>query len=159
MKQNVTRTLIYSKLTTDSLEFWVYANAPYFANDDPTSQLGYIIFLCDESDKFHILDVSSKKFKRFVRSITAAAVYAFMDSFDVMTVLDSDSPLLLKQTIPLNTSTDSNLLFHALTRGKRATKKRLMIGTKSARKSYKRFKTSAIRLVRGNQNPSDAFTK
>lgn len=58
MKQNVSRTRIYSKLSPDSLELRVYADTLYYTKEDLISQLGYIILLCDESTKYHVLNFS-----------------------------------------------------------------------------------------------------
>lgn len=72
---------LYRKLG-DSLTFKAYADALFAKNDDLSSQVGYVILLCDTSGRSHILDYSSNKLKRFVRSIMRSEVYAFADTFD-----------------------------------------------------------------------------
>lgn len=128
----------------------MYGDASFATNDDLSSQLGYTILLCDESNRCHVLDFSRKKSKRIVRSIMAAEVYAFMDVFDVMTVIVSDYVMLLHKQIPVIMFTDSKKLFDNINRGKRTTEKRLVIDIKSAGEAYKKFEIHAIGLIRGD---------
>lgn len=159
MQQNVSKALLYPKLILSSLQFRVYADATFATNDDLLSQLGYISMLCDDSNKFHYLEFSSKKSKRVVRFVMAAEVYSFMNAFDAMAVVVSDYLLLLKKSVLVYIFTDSKQIFDAITRGKRTTKKRLMIDIKCAREAYKKFEVSAIGLVRRELNLADGLTK
>lgn len=159
IKRNPQRGLLYQKLDMDRLELRIYADASFACNDDLSSQIGFIILMCDSSNVSDILYYASKKCKRKVRSIMAAEVCAFMDAFDVGTVMARDLRSLLGKDIPINMFTDSKQLFDALTRGKQTTEKRLMIDIASAREAYKRFEIQAVGLVRGDQNPADGLTK
>lgn len=107
MQQNVSRAHHYPRLSLSPLRFRVYANAFFAPTDDLSSQLAYLSMLCGKSKKFHVLDFSSKKSKRVVRSVLAAEVYAFMDAFDSMTVIVTDYLLLLKTSVPVQMFTDS----------------------------------------------------
>ncbi len=66
--------LKYKPLDRYSPHLRVYSDASFASNDDSSSQLGYIILLCDESNHCQILNYSSKKSKRVVRSIMAVEV-------------------------------------------------------------------------------------
>ena len=73
---------MYYPLDLDTLHLRVYSDASFASNDDSTSQLGYIILLCDANDRCHVLSFSSKKSKRNVRSIMAGEIYALSAAFD-----------------------------------------------------------------------------
>jgi len=47
--------LSYPPLDQDSIHLRVYADASFSSNDDLSSQLCYIILLCDRDAKFHVL--------------------------------------------------------------------------------------------------------
>ena len=61
--------LIYGPLDKTSLQRRVYTDASFARNEELSSQLGFIILLCDASNRAHILDFSCRKSKRVVRSI------------------------------------------------------------------------------------------
>lgn len=56
-----------------------YSGAELECNDDLSSQLGFIIVLCDYAWVAHVLDYSSKKYRHVLRQIMGAEVYAFAD--------------------------------------------------------------------------------
>jgi len=58
--------LSYPPLEQDSIHLRVYADASFSSNDDLSSQLCYIILLCDRDAKFHVLAYSSKKARHVV---------------------------------------------------------------------------------------------
>lgn len=159
VQKSKTQILRYAPLDHHSLELRVYADASFACNDDLSSQLGFIILLCDNMNRAHVLDYASKKSKRVVRSIMAGEVYAFMDAFDTAFSIAHDLTTLLGCNVPILMFTDSKQLFDALTKGKRTTEKRLMIDIATAREAYKRFEIFAVGLLRGDTNPADALTK
>lgn len=59
--------LKYSKLYKYSLNLRVYADASFATNDDLSSQLGYIVLLCDRFNCCHVMDYVSRKSRRIVR--------------------------------------------------------------------------------------------
>eukprot|EP00170_Pyropia_yezoensis_P001807 contig_7709_g1811 len=61
--------LNYRRLDRASLRLHVYADASFATNKDQSSQIGYIILLCDASERTHVLAFTSRKSKRVVRSI------------------------------------------------------------------------------------------
>eukprot|EP00170_Pyropia_yezoensis_P002751 contig_11549_g2756 len=81
-KSTADLVLSYFPLDWSTLHLRVYADASLASNDDYSSQLGFIILLCDAADCCHVLAYSSKKSRRVVRSITAGEVYAFANAFD-----------------------------------------------------------------------------
>lgn len=48
--------LIYGRVAENTLHLGVYTDASLGTNDDLTSQLGFLVLLCDADDYCHILD-------------------------------------------------------------------------------------------------------
>lgn len=159
IKRSLTTHMKFSDFDKSTTHICVYADAAFATNNDPLSQIGFVIFLCDTKNTCHILDFSSKKSKKIVRSILAEEVCAFMDAFDVSFMISSDVSNLLGMTITVFLFTDSKQLFDSVTKAKRTTEKRLMIDISAARESYKRYEIEAIGLIKGCDNPADDFSK
>lgn len=132
---------------------------PFATNDDLSSQLGFVVLLCDASDRCHILDFSSRKSKRVVRSILGGEVYAFSDGFDGAFMLRHDLQVIYKKAIPLQMFTDSLQMFDVITKASSTTERRLMIDIAATRESYNRQEISNVGLVSGEDNMADALTK
>lgn len=71
--------MLYRPLRRGSLRLKVYADASFASSDDGSSQLGYLILLCDDHEACHVLAFSSKKSRRVVRPILAGEVYALLE--------------------------------------------------------------------------------
>jgi len=56
MHANATETLslMYAPLEKDTLHLLVYAEASFASNDNVSSQLGYIVLLCDRHSRCHV---------------------------------------------------------------------------------------------------------
>ena len=85
----------------------VYTDASFSGNDDLSSQLGFLILLCDSSNRAHILDYLSRKSKRVVRSILGGEVYAFASGFDRAFILRHDLETIFRMKISLHMLIDS----------------------------------------------------
>ena len=59
--------LPYGSLDRETLHLRAYTDASFATNDDHSSQLGFVVLLCDAEDRCHILDFASRKCKRVVR--------------------------------------------------------------------------------------------
>lgn len=151
--------LVYLKLNLPSVHLRVYSDASFAGNRDLTSQLGFIILLCDVNNRCHILDYGSKKSTRVVRSIMAGEMYAFLLGFDRCFVIQHDLQLILKQNVPIRMFTDSKQVFDAITKSSCTTERRLMIDLHSAKESYDKFEIDNVALISSNQNLADCFTK
>lgn len=117
--------LKFAPLQKDTLHLRVYTDASFAGNDDLSSQLGFIILLCDSSNRAHILEYSSRKSKRVVRSILGGEVYAFADGFDRAYILRHDLETIFQMKIPLHMLTDSLQMFDFITKGSSTTEKGL----------------------------------
>lgn len=153
------RGLVYDKLDKDSLHLRVYVDASFASNDDMSSQLGFIILLCDDHNRFHVIELSSRKSKRVVRSIMGGELYAFTDAFDAVATIAIDLSHAFRRKIPVRMFTDSKQVFDVITRGKRPTEKRLAIDVIAAREAYHNFEIDRVGLIRGENNPADALSK
>jgi len=151
--------LTYTKLERESLLLRVYADASFASNDDLSSQLGYIVSLCDSEDRCHVLTYRSKKARRIVRSIMAGEVYAFADAFDAAYILKHDLERAYGQPLPLVMLTDSKQIFDVITRASHTTEKRLMIDVAAARDAYNKHEISNVGLVKSEHNVADGLTK
>ncbi|CDF36525.1 unnamed protein product [Chondrus crispus] len=159
LKGTHSRCLTFFPLKKDSLHMRVYTDASFAGNDDLSSQLGFIILLCDSSDRAHLLEYSSRKSKRVVRSILGGEVYAFASGFDRAFILRHDLETIFKVKIPLHMLTDSLQMFDVITKGSSTTEKRLMIDIASARECYNRQEISHVVLVSSEHNIADGLTK
>ena len=82
--------LKYGKLDENSLHLRVHADASFGTNDDPTSQLRFLVLICGKEDNCHILDFASKKCKPVVRSVLGGKLYAFTEGFDFAYIIRHD---------------------------------------------------------------------
>lgn len=137
----------------------VYADVSFANNDDLSSQIGYVVLLCDGSDNCHVLAYSSKKARRVVRRIMAGEVYAFTDAFDAAYIIKHDLELIYRQHLPLIMLTDSKQMFDVVTRASHTTEKRLMIYVAAAREAYQRNEIFNVGLVKSEHNVADGLTK
>lgn len=124
-----------------------------------SSQIGYIILLCDNQNSCHILHYSSKKNRRITRSILGGEVCAIAEAFDAAYTLKYDLENILKRKIPLTMFTDSKSLFDVITKYSDTTEKRLQIDLSSIREGYNCQDISHIAFIRRQHNPADSLTK
>ena len=159
LKKSKDTVLKYLKLDLNTIHFRVHSDFSFASNDDGSSQLGYIILLCDEINKCYVLSYCCKKSKRIVRSIMAGEIFAFSAAFDQDFVIRHDLEAILNQKISLTMFTDSEQLFDVLTTAAHTTEKRLMVEIMAAREAYSRFEISNVSLVSGNSNTADGLMK
>lgn len=76
-------TLSFPRLDGKTLNIKFGEDASFETSYDKTSQLGYFIFLVEETQKCHPMFCSCYKSKRAVRSILRCEVIAFVDGFDM----------------------------------------------------------------------------
>lgn len=136
-----------------------YADASFATNADESSQIGFIILLCDGTGHSHVLSFSSRKSRRVVRSAMAGDAFALTAALDEAFTLRYDLDILYGQHIPLSIFTDSKQLFDVVTRASHPTEKRLLIDIAAAREAYNRMDISNVCLVKSEDNMSDGLTK
>lgn len=129
-------------LDLKSLHLRIYADASFENNSDLTSQLSYIVLLCDGYGKCNILHYGSYKSRRVTRSVLGAEVYALADAFDHAYAMRYDLEIILGQRILLQIFTDSMSLFDMIFKNSTTAEHRLMIDMKDVRESYEYMKIS-----------------
>ena len=159
LRDNPNTVLEFPKLLTSSLHLRVYCDASFASNRDFTSQLGFIILLCDKQNNCHVLDFGSKKSRRVVRSVLGGEVYAFAEAFDRAYMLRHDLQRILNQPIPLWMLTDSKQMFDVITKASQTTERRLMIDIVATREAYNNYEISNVGLIATEYNPADGLTK
>jgi hypothetical protein len=90
LRQTASFTLKYPKLDVISLTLKVYTDVSYANNFCGSSQLGYIIFMADESGKCQLIVWSSHKSRRVTRTELGSETMAFADGFDAAYSLKHD---------------------------------------------------------------------
>eukprot|EP00168_Porphyra_purpurea_P016741 TRINITY_DN552_c0_g1_i1.p1 TRINITY_DN552_c0_g1~~TRINITY_DN552_c0_g1_i1.p1 ORF type:complete len:862 (-),score=144.43 TRINITY_DN552_c0_g1_i1:471-2858(-) len=158
-KKGRATTLVYPKLDRLTLRLHAYSDASFATSLDKSSQVGFIILLCDASGRAHVLSFRSKKSRRVVQSIMAGEVYAFSAAFDEAYTLRYDLEQLYGRPIPISVFTDSKQLFDVVTKASHPTEKRLLIDIAAARQSYNRGELANVGLVLSGNNIADALTK
>ena len=153
------RSLNYRKLDLKTLHLRSYSDSSFADNSDLTTQLGHIVFLCDNEDNCSILHYSSIKSRRVVRSCLGGEAYALADALDITIAVRTDLEAMLNCTIPIKIYTDNKSLFDVVTRNSVTTEKRLMLNIRSVREAYQDLDLNDMAWIRSEYNPADALTK
>lgn len=152
-------TLKVRKLRKDSLRIVGFSDASFANNHDFSTQLGYILFLADDSSSVVPILFKSYKARRVTRSAMSGEVIAFSDLFDAAAALAAELKNILNQTIPVQLLTDSKSLFDVISKGSRTSEKRTMLDVAAAREGFRDRVISDIGFVRSSQNVADDLTK
>lgn len=153
------RGIRYTQLQPEGLHLRVYADGSFANNQDESSQLGYIIALCDKHGNSCLLAYKSFKSRRVLRSILATEAAALAEAFDLSIVIAKELRNTLNQDVEIDLYTDSKSLFDIITRGSSASNKGLMIDLKALQQAYQRFDIRSIYNIASEFNPADAMTK
>ena len=148
-----------SKLDRETLHIRTYAYSSHANNKVLSTQLGFIICLCDAKDNVSIISYRSYKCRRKTRSALASECHAFADAFDYSYLLKYDIEQLLQQRIPIQMFTDSKSLFDVIVRASMSSERRLMIDISATREAYERNEIADIGLIGSEHNLADCMTK
>lgn len=147
------------KLNIETLRLIGFSDASFGSNRDLSSQLGYVVFLGDDSSNVVPIIFKSYKARRVTKSPMSAEVIAFADMFDAAVALKTELQWILGRTIPVQLFTDSLCLFKIISKGSRTSEKRTMIDVAAAREGFRDMHISDIGFVRGKDNCADGLTK
>ena len=103
-------------LDVQSLHIKVFSDSAFANNTDMSSQLGFSILLCDKNNNCNIIQFSSHKSRRIVRSILDGEIYPFADAFDTAYTIKRDLEEMLERRVSLQMLTDSKTLFDIITK-------------------------------------------
>ena len=151
--------LRFGPLNTNTLQIRVYADAASETNLDCSSQLRFVILICDASNSSHFIDFSSKKSRRVVRSMMRGEIFALADGFDRSLMLRHDLETIYSKRIPLHVFTDSKQVFGTITKASKTTERRLLIDIAASRQAYNRHEISNISPVASEDMIADDLTK
>lgn len=119
------------KLDPDSLHIPAYTDASFATNHVNSSQLGYIIPLCDKANNACVLDYASYKSHLLARSVLGAETYAFADAYNFRYYAKHDLQNFLRRRVSLSMFTDSKSLFDVITKCPQTQDYLLMIDLKA----------------------------
>ena len=157
--EHSSRGLLQQPLYRDSLSLKIYSDAAFANNPNYRSQLGFLVLLCDKTNRCNIVHFSGYHARRVTRSVLGAEVYAFADTFDYGYSLKNDMERIIRQNITVSMPTDSKSLFDVIGKSSTTSERWLMIDIAAVREAYHANKVHDVRHVRSDQNHSNAFTK
>ena len=150
----------FPKLDLRSLQIIGYSDVSFAANADLTSQLGYFVFVSDNTSAAIPIQFKSYKACCVVRSAMAAELIVFSDMFDAAhTMAEERRALYPGCTIPVKLYTDNKCFFEVISKGTCTSEKRLMLDIAAAREGFTNFDISDIGFVRTADNVADGLTK
>lgn len=153
------RGILQQRLDVATLQIRIYTDGSFGDNDDQTTQLGYLILLCDKYNKCNIIQFTSHKSYRVVRSVLGSETIAFADGLDNGLALSHDLNSILQARLPIRLYTDSKSLFDVITKNSVISEKRLMVDVQAIREAYQRMEIYDVAWIRSEFNPANALTK
>lgn len=151
--------LNFPALDIESLELRVYADSSFANNEDLSSQIGYVVFLCDKHDNCALVSWCSKKSRRVTRSVMAAELFALSAAYDIEYSIRHTLSTLLQRTVEMRLYTDSQSLWDALTSLSPLTEKRLCIDISGLRQAFRTGNLRHLCRIDSRYNPADPMTK
>lgn len=123
--ENKNRVLKFRPLHFESANLYVFVDGAFANNKDFSSQIGFIIFLGNESVKENeftitgnIIHCSSINCKRITRSVLASELYAMVHGIDTAIALSTNLEMISRQIgipkIPVIICTDLFSLYECL---------------------------------------------
>lgn len=95
-----------------SSEILVFSDGSYSIKNGESPQLEYIIITADNNYDGHIIDFSSKKSRKVVRSVLGSETFVMTDSCVAEIVIQHDLIKILKKKLKIKLLTDSENLFN-----------------------------------------------
>lgn len=124
----------------DSLRIISHAYASFANLPDLKTQLGFVVFLMDDTGRVNWLHFRSYKCKRVVRSVLGGETHAFVDSFEAAYAIRHDLETMIGRPVTLSMVTDSDSLFKVIVQSSTTTERRLMIDIQAGREAYQERK-------------------
>ncbi len=157
---NQSRDLKYVRLNQKFLRLVIFIDSSFVNNSDLFSQTDYVICLTDATHA-NILHWSSIKWKKVIRSVLSAELFAMIHDLDVELILKSIFIKLLdkKILISLIVIIDSKSLYDCLIRLSITIEKRLIIDVMTLRQFYKRREITEMIWIHEVNNFVDFMIK
>lgn len=112
------RKFLYKPLNLESPHLCVYADASFATNEDISSQVEYIILLCNDTNGYYVLDFLSRKLRRLVRSIMGGELCTYTNKSDAVAMTVLDLARVFRREIPISMLADSKRVLDVIIRGK-----------------------------------------
>lgn len=126
LNESLDAKLQYKPLDIELAKIVVFSDGSHATNSDHSSQLGYLIFLTDNTN-WHLLDYKSYKYRSVVRSPLAAETLALADSSDSAILIRHDLEKVLGRRVSITLLTDAKYLFDVISKRTCTSEKGLMI--------------------------------
>lgn len=126
---------------------------------DGFSLMSYLIFIADKDIKVNLIDYTSYKSRRVVRSVLGTESVGLTDACLSAIVIHHGLRPMVRKTLKLQVLTDSEMLFNVIITDASTTAKRLMIDVKAGREAYNEGIIDDVIWVRRKYNLADAMTK
>ena len=152
-------SLKFPKLHLKSLRVIGFSDSSFANNDDISSQLGYICFMGEETERAIPIVFNSYKSRGVTRSPMAGEVIAFSDMFDVAGTMSEEVGFFVNRRTPVQLFTDSKILFDVISKGSGSSEKRMMFDIAAARQGFKAKVISDIGFVRSSKHSADGLIK
>lgn len=136
-----------------------YSDASFATNEDPSSQLGFMILPVDGAGKECILNFANPKSKRLVRYIIGTQIFSFADALDEVLMLCPDLRTLFRCSLPLPALTDRLSFLSILIRSNTTTEQQLLIYLQAARETCDNKEIGEIRWIPRTKRVANALTK
>lgn len=144
----------FLQLDEESLNLRVYSDFSRTENSDLTSQIGYIVLLCNKNDDCLILHYTSNNLKLVVLSGLYTELVFCSASFDYGTTLPLELENIFNLRLLLNTFTDSKYLFDSENKANYFKEGCLMIAFSYFRNSFEKHQISNVEFTRPENYPS-----
>lgn len=131
--------LTYFKPDHQLLHFQMYADASCASNDEISSQIWYLILLCDKTGSFHVLDFPGRKSKRVVRSTVQAKLNALTNAADVFGTIAVDISYAFAVITRVRMLNNTRQVFGNIKRGQQLSEKIREVDVTAARQAYQRI--------------------
>lgn len=159
VKESPDLGLKFNRLDESSIFIKVYVDASFATNKHFSSQLGYVVLVCDANNACHFLDYASRKSRRVVRSIMGGEVLAFSSGFDRAFIMRKNLEDIYKKRIPMTLLTYSKHMFDVIRKGSSTEERPLLIDVAMAREAYNSGVIEHCGLVKSEHNVVDGLTK
>lgn len=137
----------------------VLCDASFPSNANFSVQLGYVVFLWDETDCANSIHFTSYKSKGVVHSILRGDLYTFADVYDYAFLLRHDLAKLVRHRLPVVLFTDYMSLFSILIHTNTvSTEKMLMIDIVILPQAFETRDITYIGCIRSSTNIADGLT-
>lgn len=116
-----------------------------FANAEGLkSQLGYVLIMVDDSEKWKILHYDSNKCRRIARSVMAAKIQALVLGFEHAFLIKDLAEEVIGKKMDLEAMIDSSTVFYVVAKDGATTERRLQIDVFALWQSYDNGQLSKI---------------